>query len=373
MIKHIALILGLALMMGCSSSDDSGNGGSTSDNFDRSALLKNLADNIIIPSYQDFGSKLTTLKGSIESFVATPNQSTLEAARNHWLIAYKAWQYVEMLNIGKAEALNEYYFFMNIYPVTVLDIENGVSSGNYDLNTPNYHDAQGFPALDYFLYGVAEDDAAIVAKFTSDPKSQGYKDYLTAVINQMDRLTQQVITDWNSGYRDQFVNSSKNTATSSLNKFVNDFIFYYEKGLRANKIGIPAGVFSTSPLPNKVEAYYNGEVSKELALEALKAVQDVFNGKSFNGSGTGASFKTYLEYLKVDRGGQNLSAIINAQFNDARSKIEGLDSNFSQQIVSDNAKMTIAYDALQRAVVYLKVDMVQAFNISVDYVDADGD
>ena len=66
MIKHIALILGLALMMGCSSSDDSGNGGSTSDNFDRSTLLKNLADNIIIPSYQDFGSKFTTLKGSIE-------------------------------------------------------------------------------------------------------------------------------------------------------------------------------------------------------------------------------------------------------------------------------------------------------------------
>lgn len=35
--------------------------------------------------------------------------------------------------------------------------------------------------------------------------------------------------------------------------------------------------------------------------------------------------------------------------------------------------MTQAYDALQMAVVYLKVDMVQAFNISVDYVDADGD
>ncbi|RXJ45804.1 imelysin family protein [Gelidibacter gilvus] len=373
MIKNIALVFGLALIMGCSSTDDSDKGGSGTDDFDRSALLKNLADNIIIPAYQDFGPKLTTLKGSIESFVATPNQSTLEAARKNWLIAYKAWQHVEMFNIGKAEALNEYYYFMNIYPVTVSDIENGVSTGNYDLNTPNYHDAQGFPALDYLLYGVAADDAGIVAKFTSDPKAEGYKDYLTDVINRMDNLTQQVITDWTSGYRDQFVNSSKNTATSSLNKFVNDFIFYYEKGLRANKIGIPSGVFSTTPLADKVEGYYNQEVSKALTLEALNAVQDVFNGKSFNGSTTGASFKTYLEYLKVDRNGQNLSAIINAQFNEARTKIEGLNSNFSKQIVTDNTKMTVAYDALQRAVVYLKVDMVQAFNISVDYVDADGD
>ncbi|MBA6154311.1 imelysin family protein [Gelidibacter maritimus] len=374
MIKKIALVFGLILMIGCSSSDDSGNGGDgASDNFDRATLLQNLADNIIIPSYQDFGPKLTTLKASIENFVATPNQSNLETARNHWLTAYKAWQHVEMFNIGKAEALNEYYFFMNIYPVTVADIENGVSSGNYDLNTPNYHDAQGFPALDYLLFGVAEDDAGILEKFTSDPNSQGYKTYITDVINQMDNLTQQVITDWTTGYRDQFVNSSKNTATSSLNKFVNDFIFYYEKGLRANKIGIPAGVFSTSPLPDRVEGYYNSEVSKALTLEALNAVQDVFNGKAFNGTTSGASFKTYLEYLKVDRNGQNLSNIINAQFDEARTKIQALNSNFNEQVITDNTKMTTAYDALQRAVVYLKVDMVQAFNISVDYVDADGD
>ena len=372
MIKKISLFLGLALIVACSSSDDSSSGAKT-DNFDRSALLTNLADNIIIPAYQDFGPKLTSLKGSVENFVATPNQNTLDTARKNWLTAYKSWQHLEMFNIGKAETLNQYYFFMNIYPVTVSDIENGVTTGNYDLNAANYHDAQGFPALDYLFYGVADNDADIIAKFSTDANAKGYRDYLTAVVNQMDTLTQQVITDWTTVYRDQFVNSTQNTATSSLNKFVNDYIFYYEKGLRANKIGIPAGVFSTNPLPEKVEAYYNQDVSKALSLEALKAVQDVFNGKAFNGAATGASFKTYLEYLKVDRDGKNLSVIINNQFDLARTKIEALNANFSQQVISDNSKMTNAYDALQMAVVYLKVDMVQAFNISVDYVDADGD
>ncbi len=371
MLKKTALFLGLVFIMGCSSSDES-KGGST-DDFDRSALLINLADNIIIPAYKDFGPKLVTLKSAVDEFVATPNQSNLDAARNKWLTAYKAWQHVEMFNIGKAEDLNEYYYFMNIYPVTVSDIENGVSTGAYDLNKPNYHDAQGFPALDYLLNGLAADDAGIVAKFSTDANAQGYKTYLTNVINQMDNLTQQVITDWTSSYRDKFVSSTQNTATSSLNKFVNDYIFYYEKGLRANKFGIPSGVFSTTPLPEKVEAYYNQEVSKALSLEALNAVQDVFNGKAFNGSATGASFKTYLEYLKVDRDGKNLSTIINTQYDLARSKINALDTNFSKQVKTDNSKMTIAYDALQMAVVYLKVDMVQAFNISVDYVDADGD
>jgi hypothetical protein len=35
--------------------------------------------------------------------------------------------------------------------------------------------------------------------------------------------------------------------------------------------------------------------------------------------------------------------------------------------------MTDTYDELQRVTVLLKVDMLQTLNISVDYVDADGD
>ena len=35
--------------------------------------------------------------------------------------------------------------------------------------------------------------------------------------------------------------------------------------------------------------------------------------------------------------------------------------------------MLIAYDVIQANVVFLKVDMLQVLNISVDYVDADGD
>ena len=64
--------------------------------------------------------------------------------------------------------------------------------------------------------------------------------------------------------------------------------------------------------------------------------------------------------------------IIN-QFANARTKIQGLNPNFYQQVQDDNTKMTEAYDALQAAVVLLKVDMVSAFSVSIDYVDADGD
>ena len=36
-------------------------------------------------------------------------------------------------------------------------------------------------------------------------------------------------------------------------------------------------------------------------------------------------------------------------------------------------KLLTTYDDIQKAVVLLKVDMLQILNINVDYVDADGD
>ncbi|WP_026755844.1 imelysin family protein [Sediminibacter sp. Hel_I_10] len=374
MMKKIVLSLfTIALLIACSESDDSGSG-TSSDGFDRQAMLTNWADNIIVPAFQDLNSDLAVLKTDKDAFLATPNQTTLDALRTSWLESYKTWQYVEMFDIGKAEELN-YADQMNIYPANITNIQNNIAlgAGNYNLAAPSNNSSVGFPAVDYMLYGIANTDAEIIGAFSTDSNFENNKTYLSNLIDRMDALSLLITNDWLTNYRDVFVNSTANTATSSTNKLTNDFIFYYEKGLRANKFGIPAGVFSSTPLNTKVEAFYNEEVSKVLADEALKAVQDFFNGKAYNSASTGESFHSYLDYLNTIKEGEDLSTIINNQFNTAEGKIQVLDNNFSQQIITNNNKMTEAYDELQKAVVLLKVDMVQALNISVDFIDADGD
>ncbi|MCX7547519.1 imelysin family protein [Xanthomarina sp. F1114] len=371
--KAVYLVVVLFVVVACSGSDDSGSGGgSNSDGFNRQSMLINWADNIIIPVYQGLNSELGNLVTAKNIFVANPDQTNLDAFRTAWKETYKVWQYAEMFNIGKAEAIN-YHFQMNIYPTSVSDVENNVASGTYDLTHPNNNDAVGFPAVDYLLYGLAQNDAAILEKYTTNTNALGYKTYLSDVVDQMKSLTQIVLNDWTTVYRDQFVSSSANTATSSVNKLTNDFIFYYEKGLRANKVGIPAGIFSTNPLPEKVEAFYNQEISKELNLDALQAVQDFFNGKAYGSSLINSSFDEYLQYLNTVKNGEDLDVLINNQIDLARTKVQLLNNNYYEQVTTDNQKMTQAYDELQKVVVLLKVDMVQAMNISVDYVDADGD
>ncbi|MCB4799950.1 imelysin family protein [Neotamlana laminarinivorans] len=360
------IILGtiiIGFIIACSSSSSGGSGGTT-DNYDRSALLVNLADNIIIPAFQDLETELSALTEAKNNFVATPNQANLEALRASWLTAYTAWQYVEMFNIGEAETVL-YGFQMNIYPTNIDDISANINSGSYDLTHTNNNDAVGFPAVDYMIYGLADNDTDILTFY----QSENYTSYLSDLIDQMESLTSSVLTNWNSSYRNTFVSQTGNTATSSLNKFTNDFIYYFEKGLRLNKFGTPAGVFSTDPLPETVEALYAKAFSKDLALEALSAVEAVFYGDAFSGSGSGESFESYL--ISLDRA--DLVTEIATKFEDAREKIEALDDSFYDQINTDNTKMTEAYDALQLLVVSFKVDMLQAFNISVDYRDNDGD
>ena len=372
MIKKIVLpLFVIALMFACSSDNDNSDN-PNQDQFNRQAMLINWADNIIIPALQDVSLRLDHMVSDKDEFLATPNQNTLNDLRTSWLEAYKTWQYVEMFNIGRAEQIN-YAFQMNIYPTNVSDIQNNITSGNYDLTNVNNNDAVGFPAVDYMIYGIAANDTEILNAYSSAANADANKQYLSDLIEQMKDLTTSVLNDWTTNYRDEFVAGTGNTATSSTNKLTNDYIFYYEKGLRANKIGIPAGVFSSTPLNEKVEGFYNKQVSKVLAMNALDAVQDFFNGKHYSNNQTSESFKSYLDFLNTISQGEDLASLINNQFDEARTKIQALDNNFSSQVQTDNTKMTEAYDALQAAVVLLKVDMIQAMNISVDFVDADGD
>ena len=369
--KKILLILGfIALIFACSSNDSNNSSG---DNYDRTALLTNWADNIIIPGYVNYQAKVQLLVTATTTFVTTPTEVNLQALRASWLEAYKAYQYIAMYNLGKAEEIN-LNVASNTYPTNVTGIESNMSSGSYDLSLLSQLDKQGFPALDYLINGLGGNDALIVGFYTTNANAANYKQYLAAVTARLKTNADVVVNDWNSGFRNSFVTNNGTSVSSSVNKTANLFVKNLEKDIRTGKLGIPAGVFSGGvKYPEKVEAYYKNDVSKELLNVAIQASQDFFNGKHFNTATTGVSLKSYLDHLGAVKNGSKLSDIINNQFTAIYTASNVLNSSFSQQINADNLKMIGAYDALQQNVIYAKLDMMQALKITIDYVDSDGD
>ena len=352
-----------------SSTSDSQNT-TTNESFDHQKMLTNWADNIIIPSITSFKNSLTQLQEVANIFVNDPTSDNLLSLKEIWFTSYLKWQYVEMFDIGIAE---EIYLKnrLNLYPANIEKIQNNILSKNYDLDQSNNFSSQGFSAIDYLLFGIQENESSLIEQYSNE--SLNYGTYLIDIINKMISLIDKVNNQWEGQFRETFITSTDNTATSSINIVVNDFVYYFEKGYRANKFGIPAGVFSGDPLPDRIEAYYGENYSKLLSLEAGIAIEQFFNGKSYDDPTIiRLSLKQYLDYVESDVDNK-LSDRINDQLNTANDKISSLNNNFKSQIQEDNNQMLSTYDAIQKTVVMLKVDMLQKLNISVDYADADGD
>ncbi len=338
------------------------------DNFDRKAMLIDWADLIIIPSFDKYYEALLTLDEQEEEFKLNNSETNFNNLKGAYLDAYISWQKVSMFDIGKAEEIG-LRNFTNIYPTNVEAIENNITEKSYNLALPSNFVAQGFPALDYLLYGIGSTENEIRTKLAE----QNYQIYLTELVDRLLSLTDQVRNDWKHRYRDVFVNSDGSSATDSVDKMVNDFLYYYEKFLRAGKIGIPAGIFSGNTMANSSEAPYSKIHSKQLFLAGLQATKDFFSGTGINQDYIGESIASYLQNRMEETEGPDLAQEILNQWNIVEGLTADLSNTFVDQINTDNTKMLAIYDELQKATIIMKVDMMQALNIQVDYVDADGD
>ena len=248
--KFYSLFLILIVLFSCSDNND--NDGNSSDNYNRQALLSNITNNIILPAHTSFDASLGNFSSNASAFNQDRNITNLINVQESFIDAYKMWQHIEMFNIGLAE---EIYFMqkMNIYPANVTRIQNNLNSDNFDLdNNPNEYASQGFPAVDYLLFGIAETNQLILDFYIENQENNIYMNYLTLLVDKMVSNSDTVLEYWEDNKED-FINSTGNTSSSSLNMLTNDFVYYNEKGLRANKIGIPAGVWS-DVLPQNVEA-----------------------------------------------------------------------------------------------------------------------
>jgi predicted lipoprotein len=335
---------------------------------DRKALLVNAADNIIIPSFENTQAAVATMKTAAENFAANPDVAKLQTLRQRWQAAYLAWQKTELFHFGPADDASLRNYF-NIYPTDITLLNSHVSSGNYDLEVLINNKAQGFPALDYLINGLGDDDDAILAYYTTSADAAKWKKYLTDITSIMTTKISAVVSTWKNNYRNQFVDNTGTGAGSSFSLMVNEYIMYFERFLRSGKYAIPAGAMSGTAAPEKVEVYYSKTLGTQMAVTALQAAEDFFLGKSFGAGANGVGLKSYLQGLNATP----LASNIESQFGVIKTKANALGNSIHQAIVNDRPAVLELYDEFQKQVRFLKVDMVSAIGISITYTDNDGD
>lgn len=336
--------------------------------FDKAAMLNNLADNLILPSYTSFQSSIDSLITSFNVFKTSNLLSDYQIVKQKFNSTYLKYQRISLFEFGPAETIGIRNSF-NVFPTDSDQIKSNISLGNYDLGILANIDAKGLPALDYLFYGKNQSELSIVQSFIS---SANKKQYVSNLLLEMSTKINQVISGWNSNYKTTFSNSLNTDVGSSIGFLVNQ-LNYEIDNLKNAKIGIPLGKKSMGAiLPEKCEAYYSSIYSVQYAIESLNQIENTYLGKGLNGI-NGKGFDDYLDHLQLKHGGNLLNSDINAQFALTKSKFALLQSPLSTQIINNPTAVDAAYMELVKLLVLLKTDMPSGLGVIITYQDGDGD
>jgi len=327
------------------------------DDFKRSELLSNVANNLIIPQYITFQSELNQLGNDYAAFISNQNASSLLVVQNQWVETIKAWQSASMFEIGPAMTLG-LRGAIGAFPSDTAKIISNASSGSYNLGTAANTDAIGLSSLDFILFRTNA-----LSYFTST----SYQQYGTDVIQKMQTEINSVVSQWQGSYKETFIAGTGTESTSGFSKLVNEFCLDYELVKNA-KVGTPIGVYSLGiVMPEYLEARYSG-ISLDLVKESIRASQRLFNGNKVDGT-SGIGFDDYLNSLEKS----TLASSINTKYSEILAAENALSGTFEENLSSNFSGLEALHLRLAQMVVMIKTDMPSYFGVLITYQDNDGD
>ncbi len=330
--------------------------------FDQEAMFTNLADNLIIPAYADLKTQVDDLSTKNADFQSSLSSTDLVTLRATFQETYRIWQSASPYIFGPSE---DVFLFnsVNNFPLNVEETEAKITNENYDFSSPDAFD-KGFPAIDYLLYGIGNDETEIINQFTNEPK---YLTYLTKVIEDIKTRVDATATGWND-YRATFVTNTGTAAGSSLSLIVNAFNQNYEY-IKREKLGIPSGVLTLGfTNPTKVEAFYSGS-SVALANQALSKSFEFYLGKN------GLGLDDYLRAIGTMKDDITLDEAIQVQFQTAINTVQDLGTiiPLSELVETETTEVVNAYNEVTKQLINIKTDMPSVLCVSITYIDNPSD
>jgi predicted lipoprotein len=338
----------------------------TANGFDKTAMLTNYADNLIIPAYEQTQQKLALLQTAVTAFLATPNATTQAALKIVFKDTYLQVERISVLEFGPSRN-NSFIGFINTLPANTMKkvgektdlaiMEDNIASGSWNLAQNSAIHQQGLPALDYLFFA---NDA--LAKFTN-ANSANRKKYVQDILDRNKSLLDQTLNTWKSTYRSQFIANTKSNSGSPISFMLNQFAYEMDM-LKGPRIGWPFGTQSGGvQFPELCEAYYSG-FSLDLAIENMNGLKNIFTGGS---SGKGISD------LLVALGNKPLRDEILSQFSVVDAKLKAIPAPLSSALANNKPAIEDTNKEIQLLLRLIKTDAVSKLGVQISYVDNDGD
>lgn len=159
--RLVTSLLGLALAVGgCGDSQGTAL---------RTAFLKGLAEDSILPTYQEFDARTGTLEMALGSLASTPSDATLTLAQSEWRAAREPWGRQEALHVGPSEDLHTGAAVGQVPSTTGID---SLLAGTEPLTPPDVAllgaNRKGMLAMEYLLFDADKGNAEVLARLKAE-------------------------------------------------------------------------------------------------------------------------------------------------------------------------------------------------------------
>ncbi|MEZ4686280.1 MAG: imelysin family protein [Bacteroidia bacterium] len=333
--------------------------------FDRTAMLQNYADRVVMPAYEALLAETEGLDSSITALLDAPTVANIAAARGQLFQLMLAWEDANSFNFGPAgeQGLSKSLVEeIATFPVSTDKVEDFIASGDTSLNNFD-RDSRGMYTLSYLLNAPADLSVRL--------QEPHYQAYLRAVMRNMKERIEAVHTAWQNNYATDFVARAGTDVGSGTSQLYNEFVRSFE-AIKNFKVGLPAGMRpgQTGPEPDLVEARFSSK-SRELLGAHLESIWRIYEGKALDKS----SGKSLADYVEAVEGGPELAASTREQWDKVMAAYAALPQNKSlQELAAEEAPELIAlHTELQKHTRFFKSDMSSVLGIAITFASGDGD
>lgn len=305
---------------------------------DYQAVLKHIAEQVIVPTYKSLNDQSIVLSQQTELFKNQPTEANLALARQAWRDARVPWEQSEGFLFGpvSTQGIDP---SIDSWPVNEVDLDAVLASSA--VLTQSYIDGlegtlKGFHTIEYLLFGL--DSNKPISNFT--PREL---EYLVAVTQSLAGATNQLYLAWDTNgqnYANQIASAGESgsiylSQKSALEEIANGLITIADE-VANGKINDP---YATQNLTLE-ESRFSANSKADFA-DNIRSIRNIYYGQ-FNNSAIQNGFG-----IAISDQNTTLDSKIKIQIDEAIAAIEAIDGTFTYAVINSRNSIQIAQNKVR--------------------------
>jgi predicted lipoprotein len=339
--------------------------------FDRSAMLSDLTEMVMLPTLRSFSAGAAALSADLAALAGGPAAAALDAVAASWRACREPWRRSRVFGLGPTQELDGN---IDYTPIKEDNIETAIAS------QPSFTQAdivtlgtssKGLMAIEYLVFDAEGGAAAVLARLTDAATGSQRRSYLDALGQDLAVQAAALTSAWDEGgYAREVATAGDESATfraakDAIDALVNQIIFVVDTTANAG-IAAPLGLKTGgTPRPELEIARRSDNTLADVTNDLLGA-RALWDGAGGGGDGLG------LSDLLRDRSA-SLDDDVRAAMDAALAAVAAVPPPMRTALVSAPSTLQAAFDAVIALKRLLATDVVTALGVTLSVNDNDGD